>query len=128
MIQYRQNSGIKKIFSSPIFFLAMLFFSVIAVYGAFKAFSRRLAIESDVASLNKKIENLKKENESILNSLKAAASKEGIEKEAKARFNLKNEGENVVVVVPKEQTKKSEPPPQSILLRIKNYFNSFFAR
>ena len=50
--------------------------------------------------MNKKISTIEAENKSALQKIEYLNSEIGIEKEAKARLNLKKEGENVVVVIP----------------------------
>lgn len=53
--------------------------------------------------LNKKLESFKKESEWLKADLEYFSEPENIEKELRARFNLKKPGEKLIIVVPPKE-------------------------
>lgn len=124
MFQYSRNSNFKKIISSPFIVLLFLILTISAAYGALNIFLKRISLENNLETLNKKIDALEAKNMSIAKKMEYINSETGIEKEAKARLNLKKEGEQVIVVIPpKDNTQNNSNENNSIFKKIKNWLN-----
>lgn len=114
----------KWIKKSPLvhFFLFLLLLWV--GYRAFGMVRQAVRIQEDADETKQKIGELtrkKKELEAYLVELK---EREAIEREAKARFNLKKPGEAVVVVVPKEYNDQVSSSTVPFWKRIKIFFQA----
>ncbi len=65
----------------------------------------------ELASLDKTIQELKDENQKLLQKKEYLTNEENIEREARMRLNLKKQDENVVIIVP--ETDKGQKPLES---------------
>ena len=100
--------------------VALVFFG----YYTYQVVSRAVALREESKATRAKIEELtrrKKELESQLSELKNTPA---IEREAKERLNMKNSGEEVVVVVPEKKSDQEKPvaTTSSFLQRVWNFF------
>ncbi len=94
--------------------------------GAARMTHSTLALRAEVKMSEKILEEMAAKKQELLRRLAEQDAPETVEYQAKARMNLKNPGEEVVVVVP------DEPPapaiPQSGLWqRVRNFFSNFLA-
>lgn len=123
MFQHSQNYNFKKNFTSPFIVFLFLALVIFAAYGAANLFLKRRGLENNLEAINKKINDLETENLSAVKKIEYLDSERGIEKEAKARLNLKKEGENVVVVMPpKDSQKNNNNSENSFFDKLKNFF------
>jgi hypothetical protein len=74
-------------------------------------------VYSQERSTAKKVEELIKKKQELEQYLARLQTREGIEREAKERLNLKKIGEEVVVVVPEPEKESGAVPPPSGLWR-----------
>lgn len=65
----------------------------------------------------KKIDGLKRKKQELEAALAEIQTKEAVEREAKARLNLKKPGEEVVVVVPEKKINAPQPVPVNVWSR-----------
>jgi len=126
MFQHRHSPGdFKKIISSPFVILLLSGLVFFAAYGTFNIFLKRRGLEDNLESLNAKIRHLETENIFNLKKIDYLTSESGIEKEAKARLNLKSPGENVVVVIPPEKIQQNnDDSDNSFLKKLKSFFQN----
>lgn len=124
MFQQSRNSNFKKSISSPLAVLLFLALAVFAAYGAANLFLKRRGLENNLETIDKKINDLEVKNLSTVKKIEYLDSERGIEKEAKARLNLKKEGESVVVIIPpRDNTQNNNNEDNSILKKIKKWLN-----
>ena len=100
--------------------------ALIAVgYNTYGVVRRSFVLKEESAATRAKIEELTRRKQELAAELEELNKTPAIEREAKARLNMKNVGEEVVVVVPEKNTsaneKKSTTTP-SFWDRIKNFF------
>ena len=94
-------------------------------HNTYQVVRRSFALKKESAATKAKIEQLtrrKQELEAQITELKSAPA---VERQAKERLNMKNSGEEVVVVVPEKNTvpqKKSAATPPSFWDRLKGFF------
>jgi cell division protein FtsB len=83
----------------PKFILFLVFF-LIVVFGfiVIKEIANQKQLDGEIGELNSEIEKLKLKKESFLALIDTYESDFQVEKEARTKFNLKKDGENVVVV------------------------------
>jgi len=70
---------------------------VLSVAGAVNLWSKDRAIKAEIAELQAKISEAKKAKEIGVKKIMELGMAEGIEAEARGRFNLKKEGEELVI-------------------------------
>lgn len=114
----------EKIKQSVAFNIAMIVLAGLLGVGAYRTLAQAFAVQRQVGDEYKKIEELQKKKTELEAYIKELETKEAIEREGKARLNLKLPGEEVVVVVPQEKENKNEPAvPQTFWEWIKiNFF------
>jgi len=98
----------KEIFSSK-FFIIFLFLVIVGLgFSLFKINYKKYQIKKEISFLEEESHNLKYENDNFANLIEYFGSSDSIEKEARTKLNLKRPGENVVVVLPKEDDNSVE--------------------
>ena len=84
------------LFSLPaLVFLATLV--VLAAWGVAKVGYRKYLLDQEVLVLQKKITDVEAERAEYQEQLRGLATPEGLDREARGKFNLKKEGEEVVL-------------------------------
>ena len=96
--------------------------AVFIVVGLAKNLQQLDAKGEQAESLEARVAALKQENEQLEHDITALATEEALEAEARGRLNLKKEGEEVVVIVPKEG-EPYEPLSDEEFLRLYNQKN-----
>lgn len=87
-----------RIFSSKFFlFLILLVFIGMVLSVANVSYNRHL-IAKELDALKSEIEKMKSDNKDLSKMIEYYSSQEFWEKEARQKFNLKKEGENVIMV------------------------------
>ena len=97
MRDFQERREMKRIMFSLPAVLLVVFLAALAFYGVLRAYSARLEIKREIAELTKQI----KKSDKVANNFQEKFSKlntsQGLEKEARGRFNLKMPGEEVVI-------------------------------
>lgn len=83
------------------------------------------AIQQDQQRMQAKIDYYAKENKRLRDEITIADTPEAIERDGKARLNMKRPDEEVVVVVASTTT-APESPPRTWWQRARNFFLSWF--
>ena len=90
-----------------------------------------LEVARDSAAARARLEKLAVQKGRLEEEIRERAQEESVRYRAKARLNLKNPGENIVVVLP-DDPDVSAPAEAEVWQRIKNFFGSvasgFFGR
>lgn len=84
-------------FSRFIIIFAGLFF-VFSVAGFVREYAKSREVDNDLAGLERELTRLKMEKNNFLKSIDSFQSEFFLEQEARTKFNLKKEGERVVVI------------------------------
>ena len=103
-------------------FVAILVF---VGYNTYHIIRRSFALKQESVATRAKIKELirhKQELEAQIMELKTASA---VEREAKARLNMKNSGEEVVVVVP-EKNVQSDKKPATTMTSFRDWVRGFF--
>lgn len=123
IIRYMLEKAKKSIIANTI--LAILVFVV--GFSAFDMISQSLGFREEAEDAENKVRELTMKKEELEAYLRELETPEAAEREAKERLNLKKKGEEVVVVVPKEE--KELPPAESgFWEKIKSFFSGIFLR
>lgn len=104
--------------------IAFILAAALVSYSASRMVRNVLITKTRSDEMTQKIEELKKKKQELEAALVELRTKEAVEREAKARLNLKKPGEEVVVVVPDE--KKNNAPvtkSQTFWSRITSFFH-----
>lgn len=91
------------------FFALVLLFLIIVVLQIKKTYN----VYSQVSELEQHLEQLQKNNADIEAQIETFSDPDVIDKEARERLNLKKEGENVVVIIPKDSVLEGQPKEQA---------------
>ncbi len=97
-----------KITSSNFFIFLLVLILIGVVTAASKEGYRRYQVDKEIAELEQKIENLKKENRSLFALLEHFQSEEFLEKEARLKLNLIKEGEKLVIINSKKEASSEQ--------------------
>ena len=114
------------IFSLPVLItiIALIF---AALVGTWKAYFVRRELNKEIGELKKRIEETMVAWEKTDEKLSMLKTPEGLEREARARFNLKKTDEEVVIFVDEENKPiASQSRAASIFNAIKNFFLKIF--
>ena len=112
----------RTILASPITAVCLIIVVVFIVVGLARNLQQLDAKGEQAESLEARVTALKQENEQLERDITALATEEALEAEARGRLNLKKEGEEVVVIVPKEG-EPYEPLSDEEFLRLYNQKN-----
>ncbi len=98
------------LFSFPIMSI-VFFFMALALFGSINVWRTKNSLDREIERLKKEIiktDTIRKEYESQMSEIQTS---DGIDREARSRFNLKKPGEEVVLFV--DDIKKENFPPES---------------
>lgn len=82
-------------------YLVLFLIALALGLGIFNLAKERKTLEKETAKLEQKAEDLKKENASLISNLEYYKRPENLLKELKSQFNYKEEGEKLIIIVPK---------------------------
>lgn len=108
--------------SSLVVHLGLLFLAVFVGYGAYGMARRAFALSREARETEQRVEELRRKKEELEAYLDELETRAGVERIAKERFNLKNHGERVVVVLPKESETVVPAPPRSFWADTASFF------
>ena len=115
-------------FSWPVLFLAGALV-VISLWGVFRNILRHTEIKREVAAAEEKLLEYEESKKRFEERLRALDTPEGLEKEARARFNLKKPGEKVAIFLDSDLPKKDPSLRAQIASAwesVKLFFSSLF--
>lgn len=112
-----------KVKNSLVFNVALLLVVIFVGYGSFKLVREALSLNQEVRSREEKIEELTRKKQELEVYLAELSTDEAVRREAKDRLNLKEPGEEVVVVA-REEVKEEGRPPVNFWTRITNFLAS----
>lgn len=92
--------------------------------GAVRMARQTLALRAELAAAEARLEEVKRGQAELAARLAELDTPEAVEREAKAKLNLKKPGEEVVVVVPPEAPAGPQPPSPTWRQRVKQFFIS----
>lgn len=115
-----------KIKNSLAFNIALFLVVIFVGYGSFKLVREALSLNQEARSREEKIGELARKKQELEAYLAELSTDEAVRREAKDRLNLKEPGEEVVVVAADEEVKEEERPPLSFWARITNFWASIF--
>jgi cell division protein FtsB len=89
---------LKKSFFSRFVLVFVCLFFVVAVIGFVREYAKSREVDKELASLEVELNRLKLEKNNFLKSVDSFQSEFFLEEEARTKFNLKKEGERVLVI------------------------------
>ena len=111
MKDFQERNKFKRmLFSFPVM-ICILFLIVFAGWGMFNVLRTKYALDKEIARLKLEIakaETTRKDYDAQMSEIQTA---DGMDREARSRFNLQKPGEEVVVFV--DDSKKTAPPPEN---------------
>ena len=128
----RKKNIISKIFSFNLFVVASVLVVIFLGTGLGKEFYRDYQIKKEINSLQNDIGALEKDNYKLSQLIEYYNTDEYKEAEARKRFNLKKDGESVVIVRPNPidseyDINKENNNEENNLPNYKKWWNYFFA-
>ena len=106
----------------------MVFIAVSALFGAVRMVRQTLALRGERAAARAGLEALDRQKKELGSRLTELDTPEAVEREAKARLQLRQPGETVVVVVPEEQSEPPATTPSTLWRRINQFFAEIFSK
>ena len=73
-------------------------------WGMYDLVQRKLALEGDLNSLNASLIGLKDENKNLTSRLEYFSHSENLLKELKSKFNYRETGEKLIIIIPEKKT------------------------
>lgn len=107
------------IFFYSILTLLVLGFSAFLIISNVKIYKKRRELQAQIERLKEEIQAIEKKNQELSAGIENVSDKEYLEKVAREKFLLKEEGEEVIVISPpEEQTEEPQPEKENFLERI----------
>ena len=106
----------------------LLFVCVLAgvAYGTYSMVRRTLVVRTERRTTDERVQELIRKKETLEIQLRELETREVAEREAKERLNLKNRGEEVVVVLPETNHRESvSAKPAGVWERIRAFISLF---
>lgn len=94
---------LKKFLTSKVFLILILIGLSFLTYRLVKITKHKFELKSELEPLNKEITQIKQEKKELSENFEYFKTQSYAEKEARAKLNLKKEGEEVVIVSPGEE-------------------------
>lgn len=112
-----------KVLRSPWVALFSIAVAIWALYQFAGVFQNAYDLEKEFSVLDAKKNLFEKRNQELARTLQKFDNPEFLEREAKDRLNLKNQGEEVAVIVPEAQATSSMPAEKSFWSRLRSLFS-----
>ncbi len=112
------------VFSLPVLII-IVFLAAVSLVGAIKLYRTESSLKNDLIKLNQKLSATKIETAQIQQKIESLKTPEGVEYEARSRFNLKKSGEEVAIFVNDDKNNEnivSPSVPEAIWSVIKKFF------
>ncbi len=107
------------IFFYSILTLLVLGFSAFLIISNVKIYKKRRELQAQIERLKEEIQAIEKKNQELSAGIENVSDKEYLEKVAREKFLLKEEGEEVIVISPpEEQTEEPQPEKENFFERI----------
>lgn len=122
-----EDTFFQKLLKSPFVLVAAVFLFFVILYHVWEMTGRLLSFYGEKKQLEAKIAELQKKNEDIKKEIDYAGTEGFLEREGKARLNLKKPGEEVAVIVSeKEEKLNNQHESKSVLSKMLGAVISFF--
>lgn len=108
----KQKKGLQKNTVFSVVFLAIMLVLVsLLIVSNWKIGKKRAELNFQIEELKSKISELQERKEALMSQISNSADKNFLEKEAREVFNLKKPGEQVVTILPPQETEAEEKEP-----------------
>ena len=107
--------------------LALILLAIVCVSGAVSLARQAASVLRDSASARARVEELAAKKKKLEEEIRERTREESVRYQAKARLNLKNPGENIVVILPE----KKEPAPEApypLWQKITSFFQKIISK
>lgn len=104
--------------------LLLIFAAAVVAVGAQRVVREALTLRAELGDTGTRMGAIKRQKAEIAGRLAELEAPEAVEREAKAKFNLKKPGEEVVVVAPDKRDML--PPVSTLWERIRRFFAEIF--
>lgn len=98
MVRKPQQSALRRFFRSRLFFLLLVLLAVVVMFGFIRSYYQDYKIEQQVASLEQEVRDLQSKKLESMEILEYVISDAFVEEKARTELNMKEPGENVVVI------------------------------
>lgn len=109
MAQISSKRFITRLKQSPIAYVALIILGFIFVYSAIGAFNKSRLADEKMNTAKSELENLEEQKLRLTAELENANTPYGQEKALREKFNVVKEGEQVIVIVNKEEGPTTTP-------------------
>ncbi len=87
-----------KILTSNFFLFAIILLLIVAILGVVNASYKRRLVDEQIKMLAEQMKKIDNDNQNFNQEIERYQTPEFLEKEARRRFNLKKDGESVIIV------------------------------
>ena len=109
----------KDIFFYSILAFLVLGFSAFLIISNLRIYQKRRELKAQIERLKEEIQAIEKKNQELRTGIENISDKEYLEKVAREKFLLKEEGEEVIVISPpEEQAEEPQPEKESFFEKI----------
>lgn len=121
-IKTKSNDKWKKL----VVFFVLLLILILLINSVFKVYQKKKEAKITLEKMQADIESLKEREEILIKSIQRLETEEGIKFEMRKKLNVAEVGESVAIVVESAEDGPLPYPEQSILEKIKNFFQNIF--
>ena len=100
---FQERKKLERIFFSWPAIIATSVLVIFALSGVFKLWQKERNIKTETAAIEAKIAEVKAARDAGIKKIESLKTAEGIDEEARGRFNLKKEGEEMVIFLDTNQ-------------------------
>lgn len=104
----------RKILTSKTFLFFLLLILIWSVLISVRATYKKYQMTKEIGELKVEIEKLQQKNQDLVALIKSSNDQAFLEEEAKRRFNLKREGEEVVILLKPETIENNQSSEQNL--------------
>jgi len=104
----------RKILTSKTFLFFLLLILIWSVLISIRVTYKKYQMNKEIGELKKEIEKLQQKNQDLVALIKSSNDQTFLEEEARRRFNLKREGEEVVILLKPETAENNQSSEQNL--------------
>ncbi|HZS42726.1 MAG TPA: septum formation initiator family protein [Candidatus Paceibacterota bacterium] len=127
MREFRERKKIKKRIYSKTVVIILAILLALLIEGTWKVFQKERESAANLWRVNNQLSELQARNTALSDDVAALQTDQGIESEIRSKYQVAKSGEQVIVIVDKDNT-ASSTPPGNFLVRWWDNFLSLFKR
>jgi cell division protein FtsB len=122
MLEYQRKRKVRKWMYSRVTLLVLGIFTILMAKGAFGVYLKARDSKENKMTAQAELKQLTERQVALSADIAELNTIQGVEKEIRQKFNVAKEGEQIVVIIPPQETVEAEPEKEGLWAKFKSLF------